>query len=199
MSKPVLGLIGTIGAGKSAAAAALALRGGYVIDADRIGHEVLEEDSVRERLMTRWGERILYPDGRINRRAIAGIVFSNADERNTLESIVYPAIEQRCRKEIDIAQRDKVVKFVVLDAAVMLEAGWTGIVSKYLFIDAPRALRLRRVAKRGWNEADLVNREAAQWPADVKKAIADVIVVNDGSLEELQQILDQHLSRWELL
>jgi dephospho-CoA kinase len=194
--KPVLGLIGTIGAGKSAAANAFAARGGAVVDADRVGHEVLEEPAVREKLLARWGEKVLHPDGRINRRGVASIVFANEAERKALEAIVYPEIEARCRAAIEEAHANPAVKFVVLDAAVVHEAQWKGVTDKFVYIDAPRSMRLQRVLSRGWSDADLAAREAAQWPAAKKKALADATIENAGSLGELQTAVDNLLSRW---
>lgn len=188
----MLGLIGAIGAGKSAAAAALAALGGTVVDADRIGHDVLDTAVIRDALTARWGDEILNADGHVNRRAVGSIVFANDAERKALEAIVYPAIEARCREAISNAAG----RFVVLDAAVMLEAGWSGIVEKYLFIDAPRAVRIQRVAGRGWSEAELARREAAQWPLEQKKARADAVIENSGTLAELHLALEQQLQRW---
>src|SRR5262245_32260736 len=101
MRKPVLGVVGGIGAGKSAVATAMARRGGVVIDADKLGHAALEQPEIKQRLVSRWGERVLKPDGVANRRAIAGIVFDNPAERRMLEELVYPFIQKRALEEID--------------------------------------------------------------------------------------------------
>lgn len=194
MSKPVLGLIGAIGAGKSAAAAHLTRHGGALIDADRIGHEVLDDPAIRERVRARWPS-VARPDGRLDRRAIAAIVFADADERRALEEIVYPEITRRCRVLIAEAQAAPDVRFIVLDAAVMLEAGWT-LADKLLYIDAPRPMRLARVAARGWSDDDLAQREAAQWPAAVKKQRAHAVIDNAGTLPELHAALDRQLTEW---
>src|SRR6476661_983717 len=155
--KPVIGLVGGIGAGKSAAAAALARRGGAVIDADRLGHEALEVPAVKEWLVARWGRDVLKPDGTANRRAIGGVVFRDPAELRALESVVYPVIGRRAEEEIARAQADPAVRFVVLDAAVMLEAGWSGACDHLIYVDAPRDVRLARLAARsGWTEAEVV-------------------------------------------
>src|SRR5438552_1996765 len=87
--KPVIGLIGAIGAGKSTAAAALAARGGAVVSGDTLGHEALGQPEIKARVIDRWGPRVLKPDGQLDRRAIAGIVFTNPAERNALEQMVF--------------------------------------------------------------------------------------------------------------
>lgn len=198
--KPVIGLVGGIGAGKSAAAAAMARRGGVVIDADRLGHEALEVPAVKDLLVARWGRGVLKPDGAVNRRAIAGVVFRDPAELRALETVVYPEIVRRAGEEIEAAQADPAARFAVLDAAVMLEAGWSNVCDKLVFVDAPREQRLARLAARsGWTEAEVAAREAAQWPAEQKKARADAVVLNDGSPERLQDRVDRLMAGWGLL
>ena len=196
--KPVIGLVGAIGAGKSTAAAAFALRGGFVVDADKLGHDALEQPEIRRMVLDRWGAAGITrnTDGRIDRKAVAAIVFANPAERAALEGMVYPYIGKRAEEEIAAACAEPAVKFAVVDAAVMLEAGWN-ICDRLVYIDAPRSARLARVAARsGWTEADLAARESAQWPADAKKKRCDAIVVNEGSREQLQEKVDRLLKEW---
>jgi dephospho-CoA kinase len=196
-AKPVIGLIGGIGAGKTTAARCFANRGGFVIDADAIGHAALRQPGIVMKLVERWGERVRKPDGSLDRRAIGKIVFANPTERNALEELVFPYIGEGCRRQIAHAQNDPTAKFVVLDAAVMLEAGWNKEVDRIVYVDAPRDVRLARLAARsGWTEAELTAREAAQWPEDVKKSRADAVIVNAAGPEELQKQVDQLLREW---
>ncbi len=197
--KRVVGLVGAIGAGKSAAAAAFARRGGAVIDADRLGHAVLELPAVRAALVERWGARVVKPDGGIDRRAVAGIVFADPAERLALEAVVFPPITALARERIAAAQADPAVRFVVLDAPTLLEAGWGALANRLVYVDAPPAERLRRVAGRGWTAADLAAREAAQWPADRKRTACDVLLRNDGTVDVLQARVDYLVTGWGLL
>jgi dephospho-CoA kinase len=197
--KPVIGLVGGIGAGKSTAAQCFDRRGGFVIDGDALGHEALRQPEIVERLVARWGESVRKPDGSLDRRAIGRIVFANPGERSALESMVFPYIENRCQEEINCGMTDNSVKFVVLDAAVLFEAGWNTNVDRIVYVDAPREMRLERLlARSGWSEADLTAREAAQWPAAEKKARADAIVVNAAGSTELQEQVDRVLVLWGL-
>jgi dephospho-CoA kinase len=197
--KPVVGLIGGIGAGKSTAAKCFAARGGQVIDADALGHEALRQPEVIESLVRRWGERIRRADGSLDRREIAKIVFADPAARNALEATVFPYIAGRTRELIAAAQANPGVAFVVLDAAVLLEAGWGELVDQLVFVDAPREVRVGRLASRsGWSEADLAAREAAQWPAEEKKLRADAVLVNDSGAAALQEQVDELLTRWRL-
>ena len=200
MTKPVIGLVGAIGAGKSTAAAAFAARGGFVVDADRLGHETLDSPEIRRQVLDRWGSRgnLLKPDGRLDRRAIAALVFADPAERTALEAIVFPQIGARAQDAIRNAQENPAAKFVVVDAAVMLEAGWNDVCSRIVYVDASREMRLARLAARGWTDADLTAREAAQWPAEKKMKRASAVIVNEGSREQLQEQVDRLLEQWEL-
>jgi dephospho-CoA kinase len=197
--KPVIGLVGGIGAGKSTAARLLADRGAAVVNADALGHDALEDPDVHRFVVERWGGRtnLLRPDGKIDRRALGRIVFENSAERRALEAVVFPYIRERARAAVDAAQANPAVPFVVLDAAVMLEAGWDDACDYVIYVDAPRDVRLGRVAARsGWTDADLGAREAAQWPADRKRAAADAVVVNDAGPERLHERLYELLRGW---
>lgn len=198
-AKPVIGLVGAIGAGKSTAAKCFALRGGHVIDADKLGHEALKQPEIVAALVNRWGDRARKPDGGLDRREIGKIVFADSTERNTLEAVVFPYIEKRTREEIDAAQSNPAVAFVVLDAAVLLEAGWGEMVDKLVYLDAPRDVRVARLgARSGWTESELAARESAQWPAEEKKMRADAIVMNNAGPDALQEQVDRLLALWKL-
>ncbi|HXD89138.1 MAG TPA: dephospho-CoA kinase [Urbifossiella sp.] len=201
-AKPVIGLIGAIGAGKSTVAAALAERGGRIVDADRLGHAALERPEIRRKVLDRWGTRgnLLKPDGRLDRRAMAGIVFADPADRTALEAIVFPDIAREALQEIERAQADPAVKFIVVDAAVMLEAGWDHVCDRLVYVDAPREVRLARLAARsGWTDCDLAAREAAQWPAEKKLLRANGVIMNDGSRKELLNRVDCMLKQLDVV
>jgi len=199
MTLPIIGLIGGIGAGKSTAGRCLAARGGCVIDCDKLGHDALNAPDVLRQLVALWGDRVANPDDTANRRAVAGIVFDNPVERAALEGVVFPVIGKLADAEIVRANADPACRFVALDAAVLLEAGWGDRCDRVLYIDAPREVREQRVfARSQWIPADLTAREAAQWPADVKKNRADVVISNDGTESELRAKIDHVLNEWHL-
>jgi dephospho-CoA kinase len=195
----VIGIIGAIGAGKTAAARAFAARGGTVIDADALGHEALEQPEIRRKVLERWGNRgnLVKTDNRLDRRAIARIVFADSAELRALEGLVFPYIGKRILEKVADSQSDPSVRFVVLDAAVMLEAGWNEFCDRVVYVDAPREVRMSRlVARSGWSEADLTAREAAQWPPDRKKQHAAAVITNDAGREELQNQVDRLVKEW---
>ncbi len=192
---PTLGLIGAIGAGKSTAAQCLSELGGNIIDCDKLGHEALEVPLVKEHLVARWGKNILMDDGRANRRAIGEVVFNNPAEREALEAIVFPVIGRLTQARLDAAPASTL--FYVLDAAVLLEAGWGNRCDKILYIDAPRTLRIQRLlARSGWDANELSAREAAQWPSERKLRLSDAVIVNDGSPQDLRDRLIHVLNSW---
>jgi dephospho-CoA kinase len=199
--KPVLGLVGGIGAGKSTVANALARHGGKVVAADPLGHEALEQPDILARVTEIWGDRgILTADGKVDRKKFGRIVFPSPVERSRLEHLVHPYIERRIREEIDKAAADPAAKFVVLDAAIMLEAGWDGACDKLVYVDAPRSVRLERVQKqRHWTDHDLANREAVQMPPDKKKERADVVIDNGGPSEATIAQVDELVRNWKLV
>ena len=116
-------------------------------------------------------------------------------QRNALEAAVFPYIKGRTHEAIASAQANPDAAFVVLDAAVLLEAGWGELVDALVYVDAPFEVRLARLAARsGWDAAELARREAAQWPADEKKNCATAVLVNDAGPERLQEQVDRVLA-----
>ncbi len=198
--KPVIGLIGAIGAGKSTVAAVMGSLGGFVVDADKLGHEVLDEPAVRDQLVERWEPGILRDDGCVNRRAVGTIVFADPAERKVLESIVFPRIHEREEELFAMADADPATRFIVLDAAVLVEAGRGEVCKKLVYIDAPREERLKRLAARsGWTDEELTQRESAQLPLAEKRRLADATLDNDGDAAELHEAVVALLRRWRLL
>ncbi|HEY1375168.1 MAG TPA: dephospho-CoA kinase [Gemmataceae bacterium] len=192
---PVIGLVGGIGSGKSRVSAALARRGGRVVAGDPLGHEALRQPAVREKVIAGWEPGVLDAAGEIDRRKLGAVVFADECQRKALEAIVQPWIGERLREQIAAAQADPAVPFVVLDAAVMLEAGWEGACDVLVYVHAPRAVRLARVAaQRGWSPAEVAARERAQVSLTEKAARADVAVDNTGSLAELEPQLNALLA-----
>ena len=195
-TKPVIGLIGGIGSGKSRVAEEFARHGARVIAADAFGHEALRQPDVIARLARRWGPRVLDGRGQFNRRAVAGIVFADAGERLALEALVFPWIERRIGEEIAAAQADPGVSLVILDAAIMVETGWHRRCDRLVYVHAPRAQRLRRLAQqRNWSEKEVADRARAQLPLTEKVRRADFVVDNSGPPEYMAHQVHALLNR----
>jgi dephospho-CoA kinase len=198
---PVIGLIGGIGGGKSEVAALLKERGAVVIDADAVGHELLKDPAVCGRIAERFGVKVLSGAGRqaglppaIDRKALGAIVFADVRARHDLEAILHPPMRSSFLAVIEreLSAEGERNRFVVLDAAVLLEAGWDDLCDLIVFVDAPREKRLRRVEEqRGWSREMLEARERAQWPADEKRRRADLVITNDAGVESLQREVER--------
>lgn len=198
-NKPVIGLIGGMGSGKSRVAAELQRYGGCTISGDQLGHEALLQPGMRDAVVGLWGTEILTEIGAIDRRRLGRKVFANAAELRKLEGLVFPWIERRVREEIARAEADPQVRFAILDAAVMLEAGWNNACDWIVYVHAPRAVRLKRLAdQRGWEESEVTARERAQMSLTDKVSRADFVVDNSGSADQMAQQIVNLLRQWNL-
>jgi dephospho-CoA kinase len=186
---PVVALIGGVGSGKSALAHWLAHRLRVaLIDADAAGHRALSRTEVKEFIRRRFGDDVMDAVGNVRRDRLAREVFGAETGHRTakrdLENIVHPVIRGDLRQQIDEA-RQTAVDFVLLDAAVLLEAEWKPLCDAIVFLDTPIEQRRARVhASRGWSADELARREESQLPLAEKRAAADFVVDNSGTLEE---------------
>ncbi len=194
-----IGLVGGVASGKSRVAQLLVDLGAGLLDADRTGHAVLAEDAeVRNALRQRWGDDVIAADGRVDRAAVAHRVFGageeSAAERQFLEDLLHPKIRRRLEVEAR-AMAAAGRPAVVLDAPLLLEAGWGPLCDILLMVDASRETRLARARRRGWTEAQFDRRETAQWPIVKKRSAAGVIINNDGTEDELRDAVRQFWDR----
>lgn len=190
----VVGLVGGIGSGKSAVSgwAGERLRI-HAIDADKIGHQVLTEPEVIQQLTRRFGEQILDADGKILRPELGRLVWGDDPEhqqaRKDLEAISHPAIRQEIQRRIARAKQSGDCG-VFLDAAVMLESGWSRVCDRIVFVDTPAEIRQQRVEQtRGWSAEQWRAREESQWSTEKKRDRADFVVDNSGSVDQAGQQL----------
>lgn len=182
----ILGLAGGVGSGKSAVAAILGELGFVVSDSDAGARAVLERPDVIKQLVQAFGENMLDAEGKPDRKAIADAVFGDDAKRKALEGIVHPRLHEE-RAELIGAARAKNAAGVVIDAPLLFEAGVDAECDAVIFVDTPRDVRLGRVVEgRGWSEAELDRREAAQMPLDQKRERSDAVVSNDGDLAALR-------------
>jgi dephospho-CoA kinase len=196
-AKPVIGLIGGMGSGKSRVAAELQRHGGCIVSGDRLGHEALRQPAIRSQVVGRWGTEILGENGEVDRRQLGQRVFADPKELRTLEALVFPWIERRLQEEIAKAKAAPEVRLVVVDAAILLEAGWNGWCDRIVYIHAPRAERLRRLEEqRGWGAKEVEAREQVQMSLTDKVSRADAVVDNSGSPDHLAQQVTDLLGRW---
>jgi dephospho-CoA kinase len=196
---PVFGIVGGIGSGKSSVALWVATRNPDVvlINGDEVGHEVLTLDTVKDAVRRRFGNDVFDAAGQIDRRSLGQQVFGPNDDqklaRHDLEQIVHPRIRETFEKRIaEAALAGK--RAVLLDAAVLFEAGWNDLCHAIVFIEVPRAQRLGRLhAGRGWDEAEVERREASQVSLETKRNRSQFVIDNARSIDEAGRELEQRL------
>jgi len=198
--KLVIGLVGGIGSGKSRIAEGFEGLGAHVISGDRLGHEALRQPATIKQIVTRWGREVLDEHGEVNRRELGKKVFADPKELRELEKLVFPHIQRRIREEIESAQEMPGIRYVVLDAAVMLEAGWDAECDYVVFVHAPKDVRMERLAReRGWTIEDLEARERAQLPLAEKLSRVDFVLENSGSTQEMTEQIEELLRQMSLV
>ncbi|MCL4222422.1 MAG: dephospho-CoA kinase [Phycisphaerales bacterium] len=182
----VIGVVGGIGSGKSTVAGMLGELGCVVIDSDAQARRALQRPEVIAELVGWWGSGVLDAEGLIDRKAVARIVFADADQRSRLEGLIHPLIAQSRAVQIEEARRSGRAG-VVIDAPLLYEAGLERECDAVVFVECPFEDRLARVqASRGWDERELRQREKAQLPLEEKRRRADYLVVNTGNLPDLR-------------
>ncbi len=187
-SQPVIGILGGIGAGKSTVAAEFAALGCARLDADAIGHELLAEPDVQAEIRRRWGDGVFGADGRIARRALGRAVFAQPQELAELNKIMHPRIRRRLEQRLAELRQDASVPAVVLDAAIMLEAGWDDLCTDLVFVEAPPQARQERVvSSRGWAPTDWQGREKSQISLDKKRQKCKYSLDNSSNVSCLRE------------
>ena len=178
-----IGLTGGIGSGKSTVAALLAERGAVVVDADRIAREVLEPGTPGlASVVTEFGPGVLTADGALDRAALAAIVFNDDDARRRLDGLVHPLVRRRSAELVAAAPPDAVV---VNDVPLLVETGGAGSYDLVLVVEADVETRVARLIGRGLAESDARARIAAQATDEQRRAVADVVLDNAGTPEQL--------------
>ncbi|MDQ7819687.1 MAG: dephospho-CoA kinase [Armatimonadota bacterium] len=190
----VIGLTGGIATGVTTVARMFAERGAVVIEADRIAREVVEPGTEAYRkIVEAFGPGILQPDGRLDRRALARLVFADEAARRRLNAITHPEIRRRIREEIARVRQASPDAVVIIDIPLLLDT--TGPeafdLEGVIVVTAPREEQIRRlVARDGLTPEEAERRVAAQRPVAEKEAEADWVIDNGGSLEDTRRQVD---------
>jgi dephospho-CoA kinase len=183
----LVGLTGNIASGKTTVAQLLSERGATIIDADVLARRAVERGTKAfDAIVRRWGTSVLAPDGHLDRAALRRAVFGNSRELEALNDIVHPEVERLRNQRIEEA-RARGDRIVVCDIPLLFEKKMVDRFDRLLLVDAPRPLRLERlVSDRGLRETEAMDMIAAQMPADLKRARADFVIDNGGTLTELE-------------
>lgn len=202
-AKPIIGLCGGIGAGKSVVAREFERLGGLLIDSDQLNHEVLRRPEVAKTLREWWGDGVLDTHGIVDRRRVAELVFKDAEQKRRLESLVHPLIATLRENIISSGIGDPKVRAIILDSPLLLESKLDRLCYTVIFVEASEACRLRRLQRiRGWDMRELRRREQWQLSVAEKRARSRHVIKNEGALEQLrsqardlfERILEEHAS-----
>ncbi len=199
---PVVGLVGGIGSGKSLVASMMVDKGAHLLDADAIGHVLLDQPPTRDEVIARFSTDVLdrsAPEGviAIDRKKLGAIVFADDASRRALETILHPRMRQTFEKAIGRTARKSTAPAIVLDAAVLFETKWQELCDFIVFVNTPAEIRLERVqSSRGWTAENLAARESAQLPLEKKQGRCDFVIENVGDEVKLRLAVDD---LWEKL
>jgi dephospho-CoA kinase len=185
----MVGLTGGIGAGKSAVAARLAELGALVVDSDVLARKVVAPgtDGLAE-VVAAFGDGVLTPAGELDRPALAALVFDDEAARSRLENIIHPRVRAQMASIVSAAPKDAIV---VNDVPLLVEANLAANYDLVVVVLADEQVRLARLTgERGMSEAEARARMAAQASDEQRRAAADVVIENNGTLAELRAAVD---------
>jgi dephospho-CoA kinase len=199
--KPVIGILGGMCSGKTTAAREFGRHGCAIIDADEIAHQLLDDKTLRAKIVRLFGKEILDAKGKISRAELANTVFSNAGKLSKLTGVLHPKVLAQVEELINQFNKQPEVRAIVLDMPLLMEVGWEKRCDHIIFIDCKPPIRLERAKKTVFFDADTLKfRENLQISLDKKKRIADNIVDNNSDLSGLSKqiacifssIMDKH-------
>lgn len=194
--KPIIGIAGGIGSGKSFVARLFGELGCLVLSADDQVRTAYADPEVRATLRRWWGDGVVEPDGQVNRRAVAQRVFEKPEERKRLEALIHPRVAALRDAAMESAASDAQVLAFVWDIPLLFEVGLNSRCDAIVFVDAPWEERLKRVRQtRGWDEAELYRRENLQLGLDNKRRMSNDIVQNTADVGFARKQVKEILSR----
>ena len=182
----VIGLTGGIGSGKSEVSRMLKEFGAEIIDADRVGHEAyLPNTETYDKVVAEFGDDILQTDGAIDRKKLGARIFAEPEARERLNAIVHPRMYAMVEERIQ-RLREQSAAAVVLDAAILIEAGWDSLVDEVWVVAAPEEMVVQRIGQRNGLPAEQVRqRVRAQITSEERARHAAVVIDNNEGLDEL--------------
>nr|MBN2277993.1 dephospho-CoA kinase [candidate division Zixibacteria bacterium] len=181
----LIGITGQIGSGKSTVASLFKKHGAFIISADRIGKDVVEKSpALKKKLAVIFGREILTPGGRLRRRRLGDLVFSSKKSRDRLNALIHPHL----LRQMDLETKQALQKFemVVIDAALLLDWNWDRRLDVTILVNAPRAVKIKRLMDKGFTLKEARQRLNAQIPYRAVRARADLVIVNSSSLSDLE-------------
>lgn len=191
--KPIIGIVGGIGSGKSFVARLFGELGCLVVHSDDLAHAAYADPAVAGTVRQWWGDGVIATDGRVDRAAIGRIVFADAAQRQRLEALLHPIVDSIRRDRMTAAPADATA--YVWDSPLLFETGLDARCDATVFVEASPQVRLARVAARGWDAAELARREKSQWPLDKKRDLSDYVLDNTADAAQTREHVSRLLSR----
>ncbi len=196
--KPIIGIAGGIGSGKSFIAGLFGQLGCLVISADEQIRQAYREDRILRTLRQWWGNAVFDESGKVNRKAIGAIVFANEAQRKRLENLLHPVVSQARIKAMEAAADDAQVLAFVWDIPLLFEVGLHTQCDAIVFVEAPLEQRISRVKQtRGWDAQELARRENLQMPLDNKLRMSNYMLQNTADVgfarRQVENVLNQVL------
>ncbi len=182
----LIGVTGSIGSGKSTVVRLLGELGAGVVSLDDVGHEILKDEEVKDALLKAFGKGILSPDGEVDRRKLAQKSFSTPESVRLLNDITHPKIERRLKSIVE-EEGKKGTEFLVIESPLLIEVGSEDFYDFVILVVADLDKRVCRVKDRGWDKEELHRRERFFVDEEIKRRHANLVIHNNGSLEELRK------------
>jgi dephospho-CoA kinase len=194
--KPVIGIAGGIGSGKSFVADLFGEERCFVISSDALVREAYKDPTVKQSLKRWWGNLILDPDGEIDRSAVARKIFTHPDERKRLEQLLHPLVGQVRDRLMRSRGEDAQVLAFVWDTPLLFESRINQHCDAVVFVDAPPELRFSRVSQsRRWSRQEWEEREKLQMPLDKKREMSQYVISNTAGADQVRAQVREVLSR----
>ncbi|MDQ7056597.1 MAG: dephospho-CoA kinase [Persephonella sp.] len=181
-----VGLTGSIGTGKSTVAGIFKEFGAYVISADKIVHKLLEEEEIKEKIREEFGD-VFTPEGKVDRKKVAQVIFENEKKRKVLEGILHPLVFREIEKFFKKIEKKDPEAVAIAEVPLMIETGSYKNYDIIIVVYAPRNIQLKRLIEKGLSREEAEKRIKAQMPVEEKIKYADIVIENTGSIEELEK------------
>ncbi|MFN3135439.1 MAG: dephospho-CoA kinase [Candidatus Kryptonium sp.] len=183
-----VGVTGGIGSGKTTVCKIFEELGAKVLYADEIAKKLMEGDKKLKREIEKLFGPNAYIEGKLNRKFISDVIFSNKEKRKALESIVHPAVVRRIVEKFREISKSKNDDFVIVEAALIFESGFDKELDCVVVVDADEELKIKRIMERdNCTREEVLKRMRAQMSQSKKKNLADIVIKNDGGIEALRE------------
>ena len=185
-----IGLTGSIGTGKSTVAKMFQELGAYVIDADKIVHELLKRKDVKEKIREAFGD-VFDSKGEVDRKKLASIVFNNPEKKKILENILHPLVFQEINRFFKEVEKKDPKAVAIAEVPLMIETGSYKNYDKIIVVYAPEELQLKRLLEKGMSKEEAIKRIKSQMPIDEKVKYADIVIENTSTLGDLRKKVEE--------